>query len=89
VQFSLGEVPLDGGPARLDPIVRFKSESSTDDYDTGCQIALSPDGKRIATVATPDDPERGSPYLYLINLRSPQRRTIRIPMPGLTGSRKS
>ena len=89
VQYSLAEVPLDGGPARLDPIVRFKGESSSDRDDMAYQIALSPDGKRIATVASPDDPEGGSLYLYLIDLRSPQRRTIRIPMPGLAGSRKN
>ena len=89
VQYSLGEVPLDGGPARLDPIVRFKGSTSSQGDDFIYQIALSPDGKRIATVASPDDPEGGSLYLYLIDLRSPQRRTIRIPMPGLAGSRKN
>ena len=83
VQYSLGEVPLDGGPARLDPIDRFKSDSSSQGDDFFYQIALSPDGRRIATVA----PHGGA--LYLIDLRSPQRRTIRIPMPGLAGSRKS
>ena len=83
VQYSVGEVPLDGGPARLDPIGRFKGESSSDGDDFFHQIALSPDGKRIATVA----PYCGA--LYLIDLRSPQRRTIRIPMPGLAGSRKN
>jgi hypothetical protein len=82
VQYSLGEVPLEGGPARLDPIVRSKGDSSSEGDDMFYQIALSPDGKRIATVA----PYGGA--LYLIDLRSPQRRTIRIPMPGLAGSRK-
>ena len=90
VQYSLGEVPLDGGPARLDPIDRFEGKSSSREDDFFYQIALSPDGKRIATVAPSDDPHdpRGG-GLYLIDLRSPQRRTIRIPMPGLAGLRKS
>jgi hypothetical protein len=87
VQYSLGEVPLDGGPARLDPIVRFQYASGPNWDDFNYQIALSPDGRRIATMGSPESREDGAPYLYLIDLRSPQRRTIRIPMPGLAGSR--
>ena len=84
LQYSVGEVPLDGGPARLDPIARIQETSSSKDDDVyPNQIALSPDGRRIATMV----PAVG--VLYLIDLRSPQRRTTRFPMPGLAGSRKS
>jgi hypothetical protein len=80
LQYSVGEVPLDGGPARLDPIARIQETSSKDDDVYWNQIALSPDGRRIATMV----PAVGA--LYLVDLRSPQRRTTRFPMPGLAGS---
>jgi hypothetical protein len=80
-QFSLGEIPADGGPARLDAIVRVKCDE--DDAER-LQIALSPDGSTIATATAHLDEgmvkmaDRG---LFLVDLRDPERKVTKIQFP--------
>ncbi len=50
-QYSLGEIPVDGGSARLLPVTLIQDDFPGKDYDliVTLQIALSPDGATIAT----------------------------------------
>lgn len=89
-QFSLGEIPADGGPARLDPIVRVKT--SSDNANLFLQIALSPDGSTIATATAYLDEkqiEMADRGLFLVDLRDPERKVTKIPFPSSQKAGKS
>lgn len=82
-QYSIAEVPVAGGPARLVPIAKVLG-SIGDGDEFFFQIALSPDGTRIAaSTAHLDDDDVGAQdrALYLVNLRDPKRRVTKIPVP--------
>lgn len=89
-RYSLAEIPVEGGPARLVPIVR--SMISDDDSWAQFQISLSPDGSTVAAstahfeennVAAAD---RG---LFLVDLRDPGRKVTRIPYPPLKSGKQT
>jgi hypothetical protein len=83
-ELCVGEIPLDGGRARLDALARVERDTSWDSGDGFFyQVALSPDGARIATTTA-----RGRPLgqqdraLFLVDLRHDHQVT-RIHVPSL------
>lgn len=90
VQYSLGEIPLDGGPVRLTPIVR--ANISSDDALLPFQISISPDGSTIAASTAhfdKDDIEPSNRGLFLVDLSDPGRKVTRIQYPPMTGEKKT
>jgi hypothetical protein len=87
-QYSLGEIPLAGGPVRLVPIVR--ADISSGDARLQFQISLSPDGSTIAASTAHfgkseiDPADRG---LFLVDLRDAKRKVTRIQYPPLTAEK--
>jgi hypothetical protein len=81
-QLSVGEIPVDGGAARLIPVA--KSTIGSDESLSGFQIALSRDGTRIAVSTGLFDKDEISPAdrgLFLIDLRDPKRSVKKTPLP--------
>jgi hypothetical protein len=83
-QYSLAEIAVEGGPARLVPIVR--STSSADESWMQFQISLSPDGSTIAASTAHFDKDKIEPAdrgLFLVDLRDPQRKVTKIQYPPM------
>ncbi len=83
-QYSLAEIPVEGGPVRLAPIVR--STISADDSWMQFQISLSPDGETIAASTAHFDKGDVAPAgrgLFLVDLRDPHRKVTRIQYPPM------
>jgi hypothetical protein len=83
-QYSLGEIPVGGGPVRLTPMVR--AHVSSDDADLEFQVALSPDGSMIAATTAYFGKEEVEPAdrgLFLVDLRDPQRKVTKIQYPPM------
>ncbi len=84
-QYSVGEIPVDGGPTQLVPIARVQGDIS-DHLDTPIilQIALSPDGTTIATSTGYLEEkfiDREDRALYLVDVQDPGRKVTKIPLP--------
>jgi len=81
-QYSLGEIPVEGGAARLTPIVSVPADAFGD-FRLRLQVALSPDGATIATTTAYLGRRLGreARALYLIDVRDPARPITRIPAP--------
>ncbi len=81
-QYSVGEIPADGGPTQLVPIAR--GHSNTLDTPIILQIALSPDGTTIATSTGylgEKFIDREDRALYLVDVQDPGRKVTKIPLP--------
>lgn len=85
-QYWVAEVPLDGGPVRMTPIVPFHAQQDWDEtFSLVLQVSLSPDGGTLATTnaglgerAMPPETRRA---LYLVDLRDPKRTVTSIAAP--------
>jgi hypothetical protein len=83
VQLAIGEIAVDSGEVRVTPLVRLKRH--VDEILFLFQIALSPDGKTLATATTMlrDDVETpADAALYLIDLTTPERKVTKVAPPG-------
>lgn len=83
-QYSLAEIPVDGGAVRLVPIVR--STISGDESWMQFQISLSPDGSMVAASTAHLDKSKVAPAdrgLFLVDLRDPERKVTRIQYPPM------
>lgn len=82
-QYAVGEIPVEGGPARLDPIAVLDS-SVEENFQLLLQVSLSPDGATLATTTALLDQSalpleaRG---LYLLAVRDPERKLVQVPVP--------
>jgi len=89
-QFGVIEVPLHGGNTHEMPLFTGKS-SSEDDELLYFQIALSPDGKKIAASSlsfeSKTDLEPQDRALYLVDMSHPQWEVTKVPMPLLSASK--
>jgi hypothetical protein len=85
LQYSLGEILLEGGTPRLTPITLIRSDSLQDEgWPVFLQASLSPDGATIATTTAylPQEAiDREARALYLVDVHDPTRPVIRIPAP--------
>lgn len=85
-QYSLGEIPVDGGSSRLLPVTLIQADFPDEDNEPilALQIALSPDGATIATTTGPLDSsaiDREDRALYLVDVQDPERKVTKIPLP--------
>ena len=85
-QYSLGEIPVDGGSSRLLPVTLIQ-DAFPDEVNgpiLALQIALSPDGATIATTTGPLDSsaiDREDRALYLVDVQDPGRKVTKVPLP--------
>ena len=83
VRYSVGVIPVDGGPAWLLPIALLKGGLRHD--TVFLQIALSPDGSTIATAIahfdSDDDIAMEDRALYLLDVESSEPTVTKVPLP--------
>ncbi len=84
-QYSVGEIPIGGGPARLLPVTLIQADFPDEDNDPilSLQIALSPDGTTIATTTGHLDEkfiDREDRALYLVDVQDPERTVTKVPL---------
>jgi hypothetical protein len=85
LQYSLGEILLEGGTPRLTPITLIRSDNLRDEgWMAFLRASLSPDGATVATTTgylPQEEIDREARALYLVDVRDPARPVIRIPAP--------
>ncbi|HKD14323.1 MAG TPA: hypothetical protein VKE71_07205 [Candidatus Angelobacter sp.] len=86
--FSVAEIPVNGGPARLTWIARLIPSPPRDNdpasFDVFLQVSLSPDGHTLATTTGFLDRKnlaKEDRALYLIDLRDSGRKVTKQPIP--------
>jgi hypothetical protein len=86
-QFAIAEIPVAGGAARLVPIARvnwdIESSGFGDTFYLTERIALSPDGRTLATstaAVAEKEITADNRALFLIDLTGPNRKVTRIPI---------
>ena len=83
-QFSVAEIDITTASARLIPLGRILEELPDDDDVWGVQIALSPDGTRIASSLTlfdEDSLSEADRAVLFVELEDPERPVSKFPLP--------
>lgn len=87
-QISLAEMDVSDGTVRLTPVFRVNVTSSFwDEFDQYLKPSLAPNGRVLAIITTTLDDRDVTPddrALFLVDLKSPERRVTRIAIPGVT-----
>lgn len=88
-QLAIGEITVDTGAIRVTPVLRIRKATQPDVLPLMYQIALSPDGKTMATAPAylGDQLEDKSDLaLHLVDMTSPDRKVTKIPAPTSQGA---
>lgn len=88
-QISAAEIDVNDGSVRLAPVVRVNATGSSfwDGFDDMLKPSLAPNGRMLAittTVLDKSDVTQDNRALFLVDMKSPDRRVTRIAMPGMT-----
>ena len=84
IQLAIGEVTVDTGAIRVTPVLRIRKTGEPEVLPLMYQIALSPDGKTMATAPTYLGNQLESEAdlaLHLVDLTSSDRKVSKIPVP--------
>jgi len=84
IELGVGEITVDTGAMRMTRLLRVakpKAEEEQAVIPQRFQIALSPDGKTIATSPTYLVDDEADCALYLVDLTTPERKVTKVPVP--------